>query len=62
MFAELRELLRSGAIRRHQFGAKQLLIPVSLGPNTFCPQYHDIDNNRYIEHKLIPFSTGGGNK
>ena len=29
MFAELRELLRSGAIRRHQLGAKYLLIPTS---------------------------------
>ena len=26
MFAELRELLRSGAIRRHQLGAKYLNI------------------------------------
>ena len=25
MFAELRELLRSGAIRRHQFGSKGIL-------------------------------------
>ena len=37
-------------------------IRVSQGPNTFFQQHHDIDNNRYIEHKLIPFSTGGGNK
>ena len=29
MFAELRELLRSGAIRRHQLGAKDLLTPTS---------------------------------
>ena len=29
MFAELRELLRSGAIRRHQLGTKYLLIPTS---------------------------------
>ncbi len=27
MFAELRELLRSGAIRRHQLGAKGILTP-----------------------------------
>ena len=27
MFVELRELLRSGAIRRHQLGAKYLLAP-----------------------------------
>lgn len=30
MFAELRELLRSGAIRRHQLGAKYLLTPTSF--------------------------------
>ena len=30
MFAELRELLRSGAIRRHQLGSKYLLTPISL--------------------------------
>ena len=29
MFAELRELLRSGAIRRHQLGKKYLLTPTS---------------------------------
>ena len=29
MFAELRELLRSGAIRRHQLGAKYLLTPTA---------------------------------
>ena len=29
MFAELRELLRSGAIRRHQLGAKDLLTSTS---------------------------------
>ena len=27
MFAELRELLRSGAIRRHQLGGQYLLTP-----------------------------------
>ena len=45
------ELLRSGAIRRHQFGAKHL-----------CLKHHNIDKNRYIRRELIPFSTGGGNK
>ena len=30
MFAELRELLRSGAIRRHQLGAKYLLTLASF--------------------------------
>ena len=29
MFVELRELLCSGAIRRHQLGAKDLLTPTS---------------------------------
>ena len=29
MFEELRELLYSGAIRRHQLGAKDLLTPTS---------------------------------
>ena len=33
MFAELRELLRSGAIRRHQLGPKYLLTPM------ICHQY-----------------------
>ena len=33
MFAELRELLRSGAIRRHQLGSKYLLTPM------ICHQY-----------------------
>ena len=28
MFAELRELLRSGAIRRHQLGSKGILTPM----------------------------------
>ena len=31
MFAELRELLRSGAIRRHQLGLKYLLPPMIHG-------------------------------
>ena len=52
MFAELRELLCSGAIRRHQLGAKDLLTPTSFytdksfvpcfpkeaGAFPFCPQ------------------------
>ena len=32
MFVELRELLHSGAIRKHQLGAKDLLTPTSLYP------------------------------
>ena len=31
MFAELRELLRSGAIRRHQLGSKGILTPMIHG-------------------------------
>ncbi len=34
MFIELRELLCSGAIRRHPLGAKDLLAPISMRNDT----------------------------
>ena len=45
MFVELRELLGSGAIRRHQLGAKELLTPTSNDTN--------IENER--EYQWIKF-------
>ena len=45
MFVELRELLCSGAIRRHQLGSKGLLTLVSL--------YHSGKKNGYCYKKLF---------
>ena len=43
MFAELRELLRSGAIRRHQLGSKYLL-----------PQHHNLHiSKKHGDHTKI---------
>ena len=42
MFAELRELLRSGAIRRHQLGAKDILTPMIHGLLRICKSINHI--------------------
>ncbi len=56
MFAELRELLRSGAIRRHQLGSKGILTPMIHGSilrfrDLFFdppPHFSVILRNRYL--------------
>ena len=61
MFRELRELLCSGAIRRHQLGAKDLLTPTSSDTGIRCrntvkkiPPINDICpyNTEKIEQKF----------
>ena len=57
MFAELRELLCSGAIRRHQLGAKYLLPPTSFD---LWLLFHS--GNRWKKRQLFAIIKVSGNK
>ena len=54
MFAELRELLRNGAIRRHQLGSKGILTPMIHGLLRISCSRNPIDAYELLRCEAAP--------